>query len=69
MVGPGGFELATSTMSRPSGRTKTREDALKVARSLGLIKARVTITGGNFSVALLPAAHAGLIRLAVNDSQ
>ena len=43
--------------------------ALKVARSLGLIKTRVTITGGKFSVALLPAAHAGLITLAVNDSQ
>ena len=45
------------------------QHALKVARSLGLIKARVTITGGNFSVALLPAAPAGLILLAVNDSQ
>ena len=69
LVGPGGFEPPTSTMSRPIGRTKTRVDALKVARSLGLIKARLTITGGNFLVVPLPAAHAGLITLAVNDSQ
>ena len=27
MVGPGGFEPPTSTMSRPIGRTKTRVDA------------------------------------------
>ena len=56
-------------MSRPIGRTKTRVDASKVARSLGLIKARLSITGGNFLVVPLPAAHAGLITLAVNDSQ
>ena len=30
MVGPGGFEPPTSTMSRPIGRTKTRVDALKL---------------------------------------
>ena len=29
MVGPGGFEPPTSTMSRPIGRTKTRMDASK----------------------------------------
>ena len=69
LVGPGGFEPPTSTMSRPIGRTKTRVDSPKVARSLGLIKARLTITGGNFLVVPLPAAHAGLITLAVNDSQ
>ena len=62
-------EPPTSTMSRPIGRTKTRVDALKVAGSIGLIKARLTITGGNFLVVPLPAAHAGLITLAVNDSQ
>ena len=69
MVGPGGFEPLTSTMSRPVGRTKTRVDALKVAGSIGLIKARVTIIAGNFSVVLLLAPHAGLITLAVNDPQ
>ncbi len=30
LVGPGGFEPPTSTMSRPIGRTKTRVDALKL---------------------------------------
>ena len=69
MVGPGGFVPPTSTMSRPVGRTKTRVDALKVAGSIGLIKARVTIIAGNFSVVLLLAPHAGLITLAVNDPQ
>ena len=63
------FEPPTSTMSRPVGRTKTRVDALKVAGSIGMIKARVTIIAGNFSVVLLLAPHAGLITLAVNDPQ
>ena len=69
MVGPGGFEPPTSTTSRPVGRTKTRVDALKVAGSIGLIKARVTMIAGNFSGVLLLAPHAGLITLAVNDPQ
>ena len=30
LVGPGGFEPPTSTMSRPIGRTKTRVDAEKL---------------------------------------
>ena len=31
LVGPGGFEPPTSTMSRPIGRTKTRVDTFKLA--------------------------------------
>ena len=31
LVGPGGFEPPTSTMSRPIGRTKTRVDAVKLS--------------------------------------
>ena len=31
LVGPGGFEPPTSTMSRPIGRTKTRVDAQNLA--------------------------------------
>ncbi|NDI13788.1 MAG: hypothetical protein EBZ20_10375, partial [Rhodobacteraceae bacterium] len=34
LVGPGGFEPPTSTMSRPIGRTKTRVDALKLMNEL-----------------------------------
>ena len=34
VVGPARFELATSTMSRPIGRTKTRVDALKLKDEL-----------------------------------
>jgi len=33
MVGPGGFEPPTSTMSRPIGRTKTRVDSSKLVVS------------------------------------
>ena len=33
MVGPGGFEPPTSTMSRPIGRTKARVDASKLVVS------------------------------------
>ena len=33
LVGPARFELATSTMSRPIGRTKTRVDSSKLAVS------------------------------------
>ena len=43
MVGPGGFEPPTSTMSRPIGRTKARVDALKLAASLDLIKDGVEV--------------------------
>jgi len=35
LVGPARFELATSTMSRPIGRTKTRVDALKLMDAFG----------------------------------
>ena len=33
LVGPGGFEPPTSTMSRPIGRTKTRVDSSKLVVS------------------------------------
>ena len=33
LVGPGGFEPATSAMSRPIGRTKTRVDSSKLVVS------------------------------------
>ena len=38
MVGPGGFEPPTSTMSRPIGRTKTRVDALKLVSKVEMVK-------------------------------
>ena len=38
MVGPGGFEPPTSTMSRPIGRTRTRVDALKLVSIVEMVK-------------------------------
>ena len=43
LVGPGGFEPPTSTMSRPIGRTKARVDTRKLAAKDGLCKAFAAI--------------------------